>query len=121
MTIATITDPAPTVSWVDPTQDVNNNVIPGGEITGYEVGIRDLNAAGSVAGTYANTLTTSATVTTGALLSATGTLKMVYGGSYAVAMRTLAGTPPGPSAWSPEQEFLWQPVAAPQPPVFTLG
>lgn len=112
-----ITNLKPVVTWTDPTTDINGNPIPAGEVTGYNVGIRDLAAPGSIAGTYPNTAAVPGASSTSealALLFQSGSL--IPGHSYAVAGQTLAATPPGPSVWSNEVQFTFQPVAAPNPP-----
>jgi hypothetical protein len=117
MTLPIITDPKPTVTWTDPTTDINGAPLQAGEITGYNIGIRDLAAAGSVAGTYPNTAAVTGASTSSealALLFQSGA--MIAGHSYAVAGQTLAPTPPGPSAWSTEFQFTFQPLVAPNPP-----
>ena len=123
MTLPIVTNPKPTITWTDPTVDINNNPLPAGEVTGYNIGIRDLAASGSVAGTYPNTVAVLGAASTSeamSLLLQSGAL--IPGHSYAVAGQTLAATPPGPSAWSVEFQFLFQPVAAPNPPTgFTVA
>jgi|HubBroStandDraft_1064217.scaffolds.fasta_scaffold76614_3 hypothetical protein len=112
-----ITDPTPSADWTPPTTDINGDPIPAGEITGYEIGIRDLAVTGSVAGTYPATVqATGATAITEALTSFIASKAMVPGHSYAIAAMTLANTPPGNSQWGVEYQFTWQPLAAPMPP-----
>jgi hypothetical protein len=123
MALPIITNPKPVVTWTDATTDIDNNPIPAGEVTGYNIGIRDLAAAGSVAGTYPNTAAApgaSATSEALSLLFQSGA--MVSGRSYAVAGQTLAPAPAGPSAWSAEFQFTFQPIAQPNPPTgFTVA
>lgn len=38
--------------WIDPTTNKDGSPVADGEITGYEIGVRDTTAAGSTAGTY---------------------------------------------------------------------
>jgi hypothetical protein len=112
LALPVVTDPAPVVTWQDPTVPAG-----GAPITGYNVGIRDLAATGTAVGTYPNTAAVSGASSASealSLLFQSGSL--VAGHGYAVAIQTLAATPPGPSAWSSEYQFLWQPLTAPPPP-----
>ncbi len=116
MTLPIVTNPAPVASWNADNLDINGNLVPAGEISGYMVGIRDLAATGSAVGTYPNTASTNATTVAEALSLLYTSGAMVAGHDYAVAVKTLAATPPGPSAWSAEYQFTWQPIAAPAAP-----
>lgn len=40
------------LDWTDPTTNTDGSPIAAGEVTGYEIGVRDTTAAGSTAGTY---------------------------------------------------------------------
>lgn len=86
------------MSWVDPTTNTDGSPIAAGEITTYLLGVRDVNAAGSVAGVYPTTASVPATDTT-APLSVFGVLKA---GSYAAAAQADG---PNDSAWSAEATF----------------
>lgn len=46
-----MTDPTK-FNWIDPTTNKDGSPVAAGEITGYEVGVRDTTATGSAAGTY---------------------------------------------------------------------
>jgi hypothetical protein len=94
-----------TITWTPPVANTNNSPILTGEITGYTVGIRDVNAAGSVAGTYTTSFPASATATS-ALIPA------LAPGSYAAAVQ--ADTVNSMSAWS--AETLFSVVLVPNPP-----
>lgn len=113
-TLPVVTNPTPAATFTDPVADVNGNPIPAGEITGYNVGIRDLEAAGSVAGTYPNTAAVTGASSTSealALLFSSGAL--VSGHSYAVAAQTLTNPSTLNSAWSAEYQFTFAPVVPP--------
>lgn len=107
-------------TWVDPTTNKDGSPVSDGEISGYEVGVRDTTAAGSAAGTYPfgakapNTATTELisllqpSLPTGVLLAA------------AVRANTAAldanGNPIN-SDWSTEATFtLTPPAPVPNPP-----
>lgn len=49
--------------WVDPTTNVDGSPVAPGEITGYEVGVRDTTSPGSAAGVYAYGAKAPATAT----------------------------------------------------------
>ena len=116
MGLPVVTNPSPVISWIDPNTDVNGNLLTAGELTGVQVGIRDLAAAGSVAGTYPNSVSVNATTVQEAasLLFQSGGL--VAGHEYAIAARSLAATPPGPGPWSTEYQFQFAPLAPPAAP-----
>ncbi len=86
------------LTWVDPTTNVDGTPLAAGEITGYLLGLRDVNANGSVAGIYPITANVPAGSTT-APLSVFGTIKP---GSYAAAAQAEG---PADSAWSIEALF----------------
>ena len=93
------------MTWVDPTTNTDGSPIAAGEITGYLLGVRDTNAAGSAAGVYPTTAAVGAGVTT-APLSVFGALKA---GSYAAAAQANG---PNDSAWSAEALFTITEVPA---------
>ena len=117
MTTPVISTLDPTVSWTDPTQNTDGTPITPGELSGYLVGLRDVNAAGSVAGTYPNTAAVQGGAATSSLLSALGFLShMVRGGTYAVAAESEVGGA-AVGAWSAELIFTYSPPASvPMPP-----
>jgi hypothetical protein len=94
-------------SWTDPTTNTDGTPIAPGEITGYLIGIRSADAAGSVAGTYTITAAVSSPTATTELFSALGTV--LAPGKYASAIQTIG---PADSAWSAEVTFT---IAAPVP------
>jgi hypothetical protein len=89
-----------TVTWVDPTENIDGTPIAAGEITGYTVGIRNTATAGSTAGTYPITVAAPAGATSILLSAVTPPL---VGGSYALSVQ--ATTAQGPSAWATETTF----------------
>ena len=103
-----------TFSWVDPTQNIDGTPIQPDEVTGYQIGIRNVNAANSNVGTYTIFAVVAGNTSTSEAFSALGTT--LPPGSYAAAVQTLSVTN-GPSAWStPEVTFNWVSTAAPNPP-----
>jgi hypothetical protein len=96
-----------TISWTDPTENVDGSPITPGEITGYNLGIRVTTAAGSAAGTYPIILPVVGSTAAKAMLSAISPL--LAPGSYAAAVETVG---PVSSAWSTEAPFT---IAPPVP------
>jgi hypothetical protein len=114
--IQTVTSLDPTVSWVDPTLNTDNSPITPGEVSGYLLGIRDVNAPGSAAGTYPKTSTVTGGSATSAPLSGLGFLAgMVRGGTYGIAAESEVGGA-AVGAWSAEMVFIYNPPI-PKPPV----
>ena len=101
------------ISWVDPTTNTDGSAINPAEITGYEIGARNVNAAGSVAGTYPIT----ANVPAGSNSAPLSVLGPLPAGSYAGAARALG---PNDSGWSTEATFTIAPVPA-SPTGFTVA
>ncbi len=100
-----------TISWIAPTQNASpaGTPITAGEITGYMIGARDVNAAGSVAGTYPITATVNDPTALSAPITVLGTLAP---GTYAASVMTLG---PSDSVWDPtEAQFTIAPI--PNPP-----
>jgi hypothetical protein len=111
MTTPVIGTKDPQVSWTDPTQNVDGAPITSGELSGYQIGIRDVSAAGSVAGTYSLKATVAGGGATSALMSALGFLAFLFpGGTYAVAAESEVGGA-AVGAWSPEFVFTYSPPA----------
>lgn len=114
------------VTWVDPTTNVDGTPIAAGEITAYEIGVRDTTAAGSVAGTYPWSVKAPPSATTELLSLISPTLPT--GVLLATAVRAdTAGVDangnPVNSAWTAEQTFtLAAPASVPNPPTsFTVA
>jgi hypothetical protein len=106
----------PSVSWTDPTLNTDGSPITPGELSGYLVGIRDVNAPGSTAGTYPKTSTVTGGSATSAPLSGLGFLAgMVRGGTYGIAAESEVGGA-AVGAWSAEMVFIYNPPI-PKPPV----
>lgn len=98
----------PTVfSWTPPTTNTDGTPIAAGEITGYSVGVRDVAAAGSVAGTYTSFDMAPATATSATIAGLVPALKVP--GSYAAAVQAVG---PVDSAWTAEVTFS---LVAPTP------
>jgi len=112
----TVTNPTQ-VSWQDPTTNVDGSPIATGEVTGYEVGVRDTTAAGSVAGTYPWDIRAPATATSE--LFSVLTPSLPTGKLLAVSVRAntagvdASGNPVN-SAWANEATFTL-PTPAPVP------
>jgi len=86
-----------TISWTDPTTNVDGTPIAAGEITGYAVGVRSTTASGSAAGTYPYTASAPSS-SSSELLSALTPL--LTAGTYVAAVQAV--TAAGNSAWSAE-------------------
>jgi len=95
------------ISWLDPATNTDGSPVNAAEITGYEIGVRSIAAAGSVAGTYPVT----ATVPAGDASAPLSVLGPLPAGDYAGAARAIG---PNDSAWSSEATFTIAPV--PNPP-----
>ena len=107
-------------SWQDPTTNVDGSPIATGEITGYEIGVRDTTAAGSAAGIYAFGAKAPATATTELISLLNPVLPKGVGLAAAVRANTAGvdgnGNPIN-SAWSAETTFqLAVPAPVPNPP-----
>lgn len=99
------------VTWTLPTANTDGSPLTPGEVTGFIVGLRSVNAAGSVAGTYPiQSPPTAADAVTDALSAIAGNLKS---DDYAVAVQTQSVD--GPSAWSAEVLFTGV-LPVPNPP-----
>lgn len=83
-------------AWTPPIQNVDNSALITGEVTGYEVGVRQ---SGPV-GTYPILLDVEGPFTSGDLIA--NIQPPLPSGLWYAAVRT-AG--PTPSAWSPEYRF----------------
>jgi hypothetical protein len=97
-----------TVSWVDPTTNVDGTPLASGEITGYKVGVRE----GGTAGTYTSFASVPAGSTSCALSALSPALPA--SGSFEVAVQA-ESTTNGNSAWSAEASFTLV-VSPPNPP-----
>ena len=94
-----------TFSWTDPTLNTDGGPVVAGEITGYQIGIRQ----GGTAGTYSTTVSVASPTATSELLSAFS--PALLSGTYEAAIRSVG---PTDSAWSTEITFTISGV--PQPP-----
>jgi hypothetical protein len=102
------------LNWTDPTTNVDGSPVAPGEISGYEVGVRDTTAAGSAAGSYPFGAKAPSTATSELISLLTPSLPK--GVQLAAAVR--ANTPnlddagnPVNSAWSTEVTFQLTPPA----------
>lgn len=109
------------LSWIDPTTNEDGSPVTPGEITGYEVGVRDTSAAGSAAGTYpyGATAPETAEATTKELISALNPL-LPKGKPLVFAVRAVTGAKDASnnqikSDWSVESEAFALPVPPPVP------
>jgi hypothetical protein len=94
-------------TWADPVANVDGSAIAAGEVTGYNIGVRNTATAGSAAGVYPILAAVPGASAASELLTALGTV--LAPGSYAAAIQT-AG--PVPSAFSAEVTFT---ISPPQP------
>lgn len=84
-------------NWVDPTQPAGDNV------TGYIIGVRDLNASGSAAGTYPMQVPIAgASATSESFSTAMVALNLPQPGDYQSAIATVTSNA-GQSPWSAEK------------------
>jgi hypothetical protein len=83
-------------NWVDPTLNTDGGPISPGEITGYQIGIRQ----GGSAGTYPTTVSVASATATTELFSAI--TPALVSGTYEAAIRSVG---PTDSAWSSEVTF----------------
>lgn len=93
-----------TFAWTDPTTNTDGSAITAGEITGFNVGIRQ---AAQPAGVYPITLPVASPSATSALIAAVS--PALAPGDYVAAVQTVG---PTSSAWSNEAAFS---LAAPVP------
>lgn len=114
--IPTINPATAKFTWTDPTTNADGSPLQAGEITGYDVGIRSVNAAGSAAGAYPIVTNVPDPAATSEAVAAIGTV--LKPDTYAAAIRS-AG--PVPSDWTPEVQFvIAQPVPS-SPTGFTVA
>lgn len=83
-------------TWEPPTQNTDNSALTGGELTGYEVGVR----IGGSAGTYPTSMMVDGAFTSADLIA--NIQPPLASGTYQAAVRT-AG--PTPGTWSVEASF----------------
>ena len=93
-----------TITWVDPTNNVDGSPIAAGEITGYDIGVRP---ASGVAGTYPFITSITNPSATSELISQLG--QILAPGSYFASVRATGAVDSG---WAAEAAFT---IAAPQP------
>ena len=107
-------------TWVDPTANTDGSPVAAGEITGYEVGVRDTTATGSAAGNYPFGAKAPATATTELISLLTPSLPKGVLLAAAVRANTAgldANGNPVNSGWSDETTFqLTPPAPVPNPP-----
>lgn len=120
-----MTDPTK-FDWQDPTANTDGSPIAAGEITGYEVGVRDTTATGSAIGTYPYGAKAPATATTELISLLTPSLPKGVLLAAAVRANTAgldANGKPISSDWSTEATFtLAVPAPVPNPPTgFTVA
>jgi hypothetical protein len=107
-----------TISWTDPTLNVDGSPIGPSEITAYEVGARDTSASGSQAGVYPYGVKAPPTSTSALLAALTPLLPTGVPLVFAVRADTAgldANGQPIESAWSVESTAITLPVPAPVP------
>ena len=96
----------PTVfNWTDPTLNTDGGPVVAGEITGYQIGIRQ----GGSAGTYPTTVSVASPTAVSEPFSAIS--PPLVSGTYEAAIRSIG---PTDSAWSSEVTFSI--AGVPQPP-----
>jgi hypothetical protein len=103
-------------SWTDPTTNVDGSAIAAGEITGYNLGIRQTSLTGSVAGTYPIQVPVSGATAASELISQIS--PALTPGGYAAAIQTVG---PVNSAWSAEVTFTIAPPVPNSPTNFTVA
>jgi hypothetical protein len=119
--------PNPTLlKWTDPTTNVDGTPITPGEITAYELGVRDTTAAGSAPGTYpfgVKAPPSAVSEPLSLLAPALPTGVLLAGAVRADTGGLDANGNPVNSAWSSEVTFtLTPPAPVPNPPTgFTVG
>lgn len=97
--------------WTDPVNNTDGSNVANTEITGYQIGIR--NVAGTNVGNYSIfAVVANSSATTEAINAIGVTLTTA---TYNAAIQTLSVTN-GNSAWSNEISFIWTSTAAPLPP-----
>lgn len=115
-----MTDPTK-FTWIDPTTNADGSPVTDGEITGYEVGVRDTTAAGSVAGTYPFGAKAPASATSELISLLNPALPkgvLLAGAVRALTAAKDANDNPITSGWSTEATFtLTPPPPVPNPPV----
>lgn len=107
-------------NWIDPTTNTDGSPVTAGEISSYEIGVRDTTAAGSTPGIYPFGAKAPPDVTTEPF----SLLKVALPTGVLLAGAIRANTPnldgnnnPINSAWSPEVTFtLTPPPPVPNPP-----
>lgn len=120
-------NPVPSIaSWIDPTTNTDGSPIAAGEITGYELGVRDTTATGSAAGTYPFGVKAPSTATSEPLALITPVLPRGVALAAALRANTAGLDASGKqinSDWTPEVTFtLPPPVPVPTPPTgFTIA
>jgi hypothetical protein len=112
--------------WTDPTTNVDGSPIAAGEVTAYEIGVRDTTATGSAAGTYPFGIKAPPSATFEPFSALQPALPI--GVLLAAAVRTDTGAVDGNnnpinSAWTAEVTFtLPVPPPIPNPPTgFTVA
>lgn len=107
-------------TWQDPTTNKDGSPVAAGEITGYEVGVRDTTAAGSAAGAYPFGAKAPSTATTELISLLNPTLPKGVLLAAAVRANTAGLDASGNlinSDWSAEATFqLALPAPIPNPP-----
>jgi hypothetical protein len=97
--------PNPTqFNWIDPTLNTDGGAVTAGEITGYQIGLRQ----GGSAGTYPITVAVASPTATSELFSAIS--PALVSGTYIAAIRSVG---PTDSAWSAEITFAITGVPTP--------
>jgi hypothetical protein len=92
-------------NWVIPTQNTDGGAVVAGEITGFQLGLRQ----GGSAGTYPLTVNVASPTATSELFSAIS--PALVSGTYEAAIRSIG---PSDSAWS--SEITVTITGVPQPP-----
>lgn len=91
-------------NWIDPTVNTDGGAVTAGEITGYQIGLRQ----GGSAGTYPITVAVASPTATSELFSAI--TPALVSGTYEAAIRSVG---PTNSAWSAEVTFTIAGVPTP--------
>lgn len=104
-------------TWVDATTNVDGSPITAGEVTGFQIGIRAVAAAGSIAGTYPILAPpAAASALNEALAAITPNLLPAGDGVNPGYMASIMSTGPKNSAWSPVEFAFSIVLPTPNPP-----
>lgn len=111
MTLPVVSITTGRITWTDPPLNTDGSAVSAGEITGFNVGFRAVNAAGSTPGQYPITAGEAPSSTSAPLSGVQG---LIPGTEYAAAVQ--AATANGVSAWSTPEFLFITAMPIPNPP-----